>query len=686
MTPKETDFAMRLSEARQQIENLETALRSAHEELEKTNSELLQLTLELEDRVAERTEALRQSEHELRRHRDHLQDLVEARTRELQHLNVQLKHRLNELKASEERFRSLVLTIPDIVYRIDRDGSFTFVNDAIKRLGYDPEELLGRHFSVILFPGEAGKISRDKVLPSLKGRILGDKQAPKLFDERRSGTRRTTGLEVRLVTKQQRVEAGLVEAIGSESVLVEINSAGLYGIVDGESTQKVFVGTVGVIRDISERKRDQEIILRQGALQDGINRIFLETLRCDTEEEVARVCLDVALELTGSPAGVVLQQDPDGSCRAAAATGVEKPAVSGPPSGVGGLCPAWQKALQEGVAERVGPAADAGDRREGRGAPPGGENVLAVPVKRTDRPIGLIGLARKVHGYGPEDQETVETLALAYAEAMLRKRSELELKRHREHLEEMVALRTRELRESQAQLIQSEKMGALGTLTAGIAHELNNPMMGILNFIQYAHKHSPPAGKVAEVLGDAERETLRCIAIFRDLLTFSRAETGGGAEALRKTDFTVILERILSLLSHRIDKERVEIATRAAPGAPPMWVRGGHIQQVFLNILTNALDAVMECETKRIRIEIRPADDQVAVEVSDTGCGIAAENLSRIFDPFFTTKPPGKGTGLGLCVSKSIVEAHGGRIHCDSRVGHGTAFTVWLPAAGDRAF
>ena len=677
MTPRRTDLPKRLSDAQQHIVKLETALKSALEELEKTNSELLQLTLELEDRVSERTEALRQSENELRKHRDHLQDLVEDRTRELQRLNVQLKQRLNDLQASEERFRSLVVTIPDIVYRLNPDGCFTFINDAVKRLGYEPEELLGEHFSVILFPGEADRISRDIVLPGLKRQVIGKKKTkvPRLFDERRTGDRRTTGLEVRLITKERGKDA-----IGNGSILEEISSAGLYGIAESETNQKAFIGTVGVIRDISDRKRDQEIIMRQGALQEGIKRIFLETLRCDTEEEVARVCLDVALDLTHSPAGVVLQQEADGPCRALAAAGVNSAPDDGRSGNAGCIWLFWQKVMHQGVPEMINPREDIGGRREGPGPAACGERMLAVPVRRGDQIIGLIGLAHRTENYSPEDLETVEALALSYAEAGLRKRSELELKRHREHLEEMVTQRTRELRESQYQLIQSEKMGALGTLTAGIAHELNNPMMGILNFIQYALKHSPSSGKVASVLGDAERETLRCISIFRDLLTFSRCE-GSITETPCEADFMVILKRILSLLSYRVVKEGVEIATCAASHVPPLWVRGGHIQQVFLNLLTNALDAVMERETKRIQIEIHPSRDEVAVKVSDTGSGISVHDLPRIFDPFFTTKPPGKGTGLGLCVSRSIVEAHGGRILCESQLGHGTTFTVWLPAA-----
>ena len=634
--------------------------------------------------MAERTEALAQSELELRKHRDHLQELVTQRTRKLHDLNATLKQKLNELQASEERFRSLVLTIPDIVYRIDREGHFTFVNDAIKRLGYEPEELLGKHFSTIVYPGEKEEISRETVLPKWRGRVTGDRNAPKLFDERRSGARKTSGLEIRLITKQRRVAAGLVESIGDDSVIVEVNSAGLYGIQDGETSHGVFVGTVGVIRDISERKRDQEKILRQGAIQDGVNQVFREALRCDTEEELARACLDAACVVTDSPIGIILDGDPKGSFQIKAVAGVEQAHGSGEVNNsqeVCLMCDCFRKADQErkwGILDPSERPSDLANRGEGD---TGTLLVMMVPVGPGHKTTGAIGLANKAENYDQEDVQAVEALALAYGEALLRKRSELELKRHREHLEEMVGLRTRELKESQAQLIQSEKMGALGTLTAGIAHELNNPMMGILNFIQYARKHAPEGSRIVPVLLDAERETQRCIGVFQDLLTFSRAERHDGEEP-RELELKSVVERVMSLLAYRIQNERVLVTTTVAPLTPRVKIRVGHVQQVFLNIVSNALDAIMGCENKRITIDTSPEEGFVAVKITDTGCGISSEDLSRIFDPFFTTKPPGKGTGLGLSVSRSIIETQGGRIHCKSDLGKGSTFTVWLPAEG----
>jgi PAS domain-containing protein len=190
-------------QAQEEIRRLQNQLAEAHDELEATNSDLLQLTLELDDRVAARTRELVavnqrlekeveeriKAEAQVRRHRDHLEEIVSERTAELKTTNRQLTSNLKELALSEERFRSLVTTIPDIIYRIDENGYFTFVNDAVTLLGWSPDDLIGRHFSAFILPADVDAVSRDRVLPRYAGQILGDGKAPKLFDERRTRER-----------------------------------------------------------------------------------------------------------------------------------------------------------------------------------------------------------------------------------------------------------------------------------------------------------------------------------------------------------------------------------------------------------------------------------------------------------------------------------------------------------------
>ena len=229
-----------------------------------------------------------------------------------------------------------------------------------------------------------------------------------------------------------------------------------------------------------------------------------------------------------------------------------------------------------------------------------------------------------------------------------------------------------------AQVMQAGKMGALGTMTAGIAHELNNPMMGILNFVQYCLKHTSPEDRRYTVLQDAESETKRCADIVQNLLTFSRMEQEG-EEEYRKVSCKMILDRVLKLLSYRIEKEKVLLTEHAAEEIPAIWVKENNIQQVIFNLIGNALDSVKTREKKEIHVDIRPEGKFVQMTIGDTGYGILPENLEKIFDPFFTTKPVGKGTGLGLSICHSIVESHGGEITCESDVGKGTKIRVLLP-------
>ncbi len=229
--------------------------------------------------------------------------------------------------------------------------------------------------------------------------------------------------------------------------------------------------------------------------------------------------------------------------------------------------------------------------------------------------------------------------------------------------------------------IQMEKLSSLGTMAAGIAHELNNPMMGMLGFVEYCIKHTTKEDRKYTVLKDTVHEIKRCTDIVGNLLTFSRAEQG--KEEYEKQSFTTIFDRVLRLLSYRITKENVSITQQIAEEPSEIWMKTGNIQQVFLNLITNALDAVKENENKEIHVDVRPEGEFVQVTVSDTGCGIRPQELHKIFDPFFTTKPAGQGTGLGLSVSQGIIREHGGEIACESEVGEGTKFKVLLPMGRD---
>ncbi len=281
--------------------------------------------------------------------------------------------------------------------------------------------------------------------------------------------------------------------------------------------------------------------------------------------------------------------------------------------------------------------------------------------------------------------KTYEELILQFKELI---EAHLGLLHDRKHLDDLVGERTAELKktneqllqaiterkQAQTQLIQLEKMNALDTLSAGIAHELNNPLMGMLNFVQYCIEKTSRDDRKYEVLKDTEDATQRCIDIVRNLLAFSRM---GDKESYEKQSCGVLIDQVLKLISYRT--EGVLIEHCISEDTPEILMKANGIRQVFLNLLTNALDAVENEEKKEIRIRERREGEYVRITIADTGCGIPPENTGKVLDPFFTTKGPKKGTGLGLSVSRTIVEGHGGMIRCKSEPGEGSEFTILLP-------
>lgn len=253
------------------------------------------------------------------------------------------------------------------------------------------------------------------------------------------------------------------------------------------------------------------------------------------------------------------------------------------------------------------------------------------------------------------------------------------------------------LRHTQAQLVQSEKMAALGQLVAGVAHEVNNtvffisgalpPLRNQIAALQ-SKKHaaatripthesstqmSPdPFTKIDRLLDNMQEGTQRTIKIVRDLQNFARPDMGKPLFA----DIQDGIESTISLLSVHF-KERVRIITDFDRNLPDITCYPNMLNQVFMNLLLNAIDAIEGEGTILIRTR-RHDEDTIAIAFTDSGTGIAADYLSKIFDPFFSTKPVGKGTGLGLSISYSIIQRHGGEIQVESEPGKGTTFTIFL--------
>jgi signal transduction histidine kinase len=236
-------------------------------------------------------------------------------------------------------------------------------------------------------------------------------------------------------------------------------------------------------------------------------------------------------------------------------------------------------------------------------------------------------------------------------------------------------VRDRALKQAQAALIQSEKMAAFGQLGAGIAHEVKNPLAGILGYAQLALRKVGKEDSTHQHLQIIEKETRRCKTIIENLLRFARQEPTEHA----LVDLNRVVEEGTAIVDHQLTIHRVTIEKRLSP-VPVIMGDGNQLQQVLMNLLINAQQA-MEPDGGTVRVTTGVRDGVVELRVSDTGPGIAPDVRSKIFEPFFTTKPAGKGTGLGLSVTYGIVHDHRGEIHIADEPGQGATFVVTFPVA-----
>jgi signal transduction histidine kinase len=254
----------------------------------------------------------------------------------------------------------------------------------------------------------------------------------------------------------------------------------------------------------------------------------------------------------------------------------------------------------------------------------------------------------------------------------IRSRSEVsKLKKDLEQLKE-------ERRHTAERLAGSMRLAALGQLAAGVAHELNNPLSAILGFAQSLRRQFDRHESLQASLKTIEREALRCRRLVQDLLDFSRLHEP------RKVmeDVIQVLEGALPLVEAQARIQHVELIRDFAEGLPPVCLDRSRIQQMIINLCTNAIDAMPRGGRLTIRARLVPGpkgSPSVEIRVSDTGTGIPLEIQDRIFEPFFTTKDPGRGTGLGLSLVQDVVKEHGAELDLISESGLGTTFFVRLP-------
>lgn len=421
----------------------------------------------------------------------------------------------------------------------------------------------------------------------------------------------------------------------------------------------------------SRQLAQDEQYITQTAILEAINKVLLETLALETDEEVARKCLTVVLELTGSEFGFIGEVNRNGRFDTIALSDLSWEACRIADAGpqvikdmeIRGI---WGKVINDETSLVVNDLASCPFRV---GTPEGHPplfSFLGVPLKHRDRTIGMIALANKKSGYRLADQHAVEALSVAFVQVLNRKQAEKE----KEVLEE--------------QFRKAQKMEAVGQLAGGIAHDFNNLLTVIKGYSELSLTGVTEDNPLRENLMEIRNASMRAIDLTRQLLAFGRRQIF----EMKVLDLNSILRNLKKML-HRIISEDIELVIFEANDLGKIKTDPGQIEQVILNLVVNARDAMpsggkltietanveLTAEYARTHIFLTPGP-YVMLSVSDTGFGMIPEVKERIFEPFFTTKE--KGTGLGLSTVYGIVKQGGGYIWVYSEPGQGTTFKIYF--------
>jgi two-component system NtrC family sensor kinase len=301
-------------------------------------------------------------------------------------------------------------------------------------------------------------------------------------------------------------------------------------------------------------------------------------------------------------------------------------------------------------------------------------SAQAISQMNLDRPVQVTDGSDEISHLVRAFEVMRESLKAAHGEIL----------RFTQTLEDKVEERSRQLQAAQQKLQHNDRLASLGTLAASVAHEINNPVAGVLNLSMLMQRilkdDGIPPGRVPEFrkyLAQVINETSRVGHIVSDLLSFSRR----GKPQRSAADLNRLVRTTVSLVDHQLKLANIALDLHLATDLPGVHCDGGQIRQVVLNLVLNAAESMHSHGSGTVTVKTWPGEDgrSVKISVGDTGEGIPAEILPRIFDPFFSTKSDGKGVGLGLAVSYGIVQAHNGEIEAKSRVGEGTVFTLTLP-------
>lgn len=422
----------------------------------------------------------------------------------------------------------------------------------------------------------------------------------------------------------------------------------------------------------------KDLVYKLGTLND----VAELAAKIPSMQDLLGIVLERTMRTVGATIGSIMLVDQERrTLRIAAARGLPEEVIAGVEIRVG-----------EGIAGKVAQLGESvlvddieTDPRFAKVSDPkyGGGSFICMPVRGGDRVIGVINLAKKEYGgvrppdlrpFSPTDLQFLNTLMTHIAYALDNARLLDEARRATQRLQEVVEDQQLRLTLAQQQMLQAEKLSALGKVVTGVAHELNSPVSVILGVTHLLRDQaSEPSREGLEMLVEQAEKTRR---IVQGLLAFARRQP----LELHRVDLAELLEKVLSVTAVDLQLAQVIVERNVEPELPPLWADGAQLQQVLLNLITNAKQAMEEVEgERRLRITMnRIAPDRVRIQVEDTGPGIPADLLPKVFDPFVTTKGA-SGTGLGLSISYGIVQEHGGQLSVDSTPGRGATFTIDLP-------
>jgi len=465
---------------------------------------------------------------------------------------------------------------------------------------------------------------------------------------------------------------------------------------------------VGAIRDVTERRQTEAQLTRQSAVLNAINKVFRETLMCETEEYVAHTCLAVVEELTYSKFGFIGEINQSGRFDTIALSNPGWDACRMPKSDavvlirdmeIRGI---WGRALKDEQSQIVN---DPASHPDSVGTPEGHPQItsfLGVPLKHAGKAIGMIALANKESGYDLTDQQDVETLSVAFVEALMRKRAELALQKAHDELEFRVQERTRELEMTSERLREANK--AKSEFLANMSHELRTPLNAIIGFSEVLRDGL--CGELnqeqLEAIFDIHASGEDLLQMINDILDMSKVEAGKFDFHIEMFPFDDILQSVENVFGNMIKKKEQNFTVKVpddfdtgfdtlsatqpksptqSKDLPFIYADKTRFKQIFYNLLSNAVKFTPEGGS--IIVTASCDDNEFLFEVEDTGIGIREEDMDKLFKEFSqidsSYSRQHEGTGLGLALTKKLVQMHEGNIWAESEYGKGSKFSFTIP-------